>query len=335
MVLSRERRRGGFVLLVSLLAFLVFHNEDASVPPVTPSSPKSKGTGRRWLLNSVGATMGSTSGMQVQPAQAGLFDVFDVPAPPDVAKPPADAQVLPSGLVTKMLLRPSCALSVSQKLDSPDCIRPLSYDKVTIDYTGWTSAGKMFDTSRLERKSVRVNSVMKGWEEGLQLMSPGEKRRFWIPANLAFTNSSDTAKPAGDLVFDIDLYSIARQPKPPADLVAIPADATRSESGLAFQVVKPGTGSRKPLATSNVTVLYNTWTSNGDLILSTSFGAPENFVVQDFALKGFSEALQLMVEGETRRLWIPPTLAFGDRSGRTDLPQGNLVSDVRLLNIND
>mmetsp|Transcript_56002 Transcript_56002/g.177451 ORF Transcript_56002/g.177451 Transcript_56002/m.177451 type:complete len:212 (-) Transcript_56002:262-897(-) len=50
---------------------------------------------------------------------------------------------------------------------------------------------------------------MPGWTEALQLMVPGEKRRFWIPSQLAYGNAPPPA-PQGDLVFDIELLSFER-----------------------------------------------------------------------------------------------------------------------------
>jgi FKBP-type peptidyl-prolyl cis-trans isomerase len=47
--------------------------------------------------------------------------------------------------------------------------------------------------------------VIKGWTEGLQLMVVGEKRRFWIPADLAY---GENGRVPGMLVFDVELFEI-------------------------------------------------------------------------------------------------------------------------------
>lgn len=340
----RSFRRPGFSLIaVSSLATLLFHSIirlDGFVPPVKEGGAIENGVqSRRQLLSTVG-TVGAGSLLEGTSASAssmfGLdISFLDPPAPADVAKPPADAEVLPSGLITKLILRPSCALSVSQSLKSDKCEKALPYDKVRIDYTGWTPNGKMFDSSRLEKRVVRVNSVMPGWTEGLQLMSPGETRRFWIPAELAFgSNSTDSSKPAGPLVFDIELFSIERQPKPPAELNGAPTDVSTTESGLAYKRLKPGTSDRSPVPESNVTAFYNGWSSNGDLILSTSFGAQATFLVKDIPIPGLLEGIQLMKEGETTRFWVPERIAFGDRAGKGGLPAGTLVFDIKLEGVN-
>ncbi|CAE7200645.1 FKBP9 [Symbiodinium sp. KB8] len=289
---------------------------------------------RRWFFNAA-ASAGVAENL---PAYAQGIDLgfLDPKAPKDVAVAPGDAEVTSSGLKSKLLLRPTCALSKSIPLTNPNCERPQPWDKVLIDYTGWTPAGKMIDSSRNEKRLVRVNSVMPGWTEGLQMMAPGESRRFWIPPELAFgKNESATSKPIGPLVFDVELYSIERQPKPPAELTAAPQDAVSTPSGLAYKKLKPGTGSRSPGLDSNVTALYNGWSSNGDLVLSTSFGAQDTFFIKEVPVEGLKEALQLLVEGETRRFWIPGKLAFGERAEESrGLPPGVLVFDVRLLSIN-
>jgi peptidylprolyl isomerase len=78
---------------------------------------------------------------------------------------------------------------------------------VTVHYSGWTTDGKLFDSSyaRHEPATIRLNRVVPGWTEGLQLMVEGEKRRFWIPEALAYAGNGPIS---GDLVFDIELIKI-------------------------------------------------------------------------------------------------------------------------------
>ena len=74
-------------------------------------------------------------------------------------------------------------------------------------YTGWTTDGKMFDSSvmRGQPATFPLNRVIPGWTEGLQLMVVGEKRRFWIPEKLAYQGKEGA--PKGMLVFDVELLS--------------------------------------------------------------------------------------------------------------------------------
>ncbi len=118
-------------------------------------------------------------------------------APKDVAAPPADAKKTASGLATKVLT----AAKADAKKPGPTSV-------VTVHYTGWTTDGKAFDSSvsRGAPATFPLNRVIAGWTEGLQLMSVGEERRLWIPENLAYKGSP--GKPAGMLVFDVELLSI-------------------------------------------------------------------------------------------------------------------------------
>jgi peptidylprolyl isomerase len=121
-----------------------------------------------------------------------------IPPPSDVAAPPADAARTASGLASKVL-----------KVGTSN-VRPGPTSTVRVNYTGWTTDGKMFDSSvaRGEPAEFALNAVIPGWTEGLQLMVVGEKRRFWIPGNLAYDNSPRPDAPKGMLVFDIELLDV-------------------------------------------------------------------------------------------------------------------------------
>ncbi len=240
------------------------------------------------------------------------------PAPPDVAAPPADAEVTASGLASKVL-EPGTG-----------SVHPAAADTVEVHYTGWTTDGKMFDSShnRGKTSSFPLNRVIKGWTEGVQLMVEGEKRRFWIPEELAYGGRE--GKPQGMLVFDIELIGILAAPRAPADVAAPPADAEVTKSGLASKVLAAGSGERHPKASSRVTVHYSGWTTDGKMFDSSVVrGKPATFPLSG-VIKGWTEGVQLMVEGEKRRFWIPEKLAY---KGRPGAPQGMLVFDIELLEI--
>lgn len=79
---------------------------------------------------------------------------------------------------------------------------------MTVNYTGWSTDGKMFDSSitRGEPLTISLDQVISGWTEGVQMMVEGEKCRFWIPEALAYKGRPGA--PAGMLVFDIELIRI-------------------------------------------------------------------------------------------------------------------------------
>ena len=116
----------------------------------------------------------------------------------------------------------------------------------------------------------------------------------------------------------------------PADVAAPPDDAMVTESGLAYRVLEPGHGDVHPTSTSHVTVHYTGWTTDGERFdSSVERGEPATFPL-DMVIPGWTEGVQLMVEGETTRLWIPEDLAYGGQPGR---PAGMLVFDVELIDI--
>jgi FKBP-type peptidyl-prolyl cis-trans isomerase len=116
----------------------------------------------------------------------------------------------------------------------------------------------------------------------------------------------------------------------PDDVAAPPSSAQTTPSGLAYRVLRPGTGTEHPSRTSTVTVHYSGWTTDGELFdSSVRRGKPSTFRL-DKVIPGWTEGLGLMVVGEQRRLWIPEGLAYKGQAGR---PQGMLVFDVELLEI--
>jgi peptidylprolyl isomerase len=115
----------------------------------------------------------------------------------------------------------------------------------------------------------------------------------------------------------------------PPDVAAPPTDAMRTATGIASKVLKPGTGTRHPRPNSRVLVHYTGWTTDGKMFdSSVKRGDPIAFGL-DGVIPGWTEGVQMMVEGEKRRFWIPAKLAYEGRSG----PQGMLVFDVELLRI--
>ena len=264
------------------------------------------------------SAMSTTAAAAPAPTPSGL------PAPPDVAAAPADATKTASGLASRVL-------TPGTGKDHPG-----PTDKVKVHYTGWTKAGQMFDSSvtRGEPTSFPLNGVIPGWTEGVQLMVVGEKRRFWIPAALAYGDHPRMGQPAGDLVFDVELIDITAAPKPPAvpeDVKAAPPSAKKTASGLAYRVLTPGTGTTHPTAASNVVVNYSGWTPDGKMFdSSVTRGQPARFGLGG-VIKGWTEGVQLMTKGQKMRFWIPASLAYGDKPARPGAPAGPLVFDIELV----
>ena len=246
--------------------------------------------------------------------------------PADVAATPADAAKTASGLASKVLQA------------GKGEVHPAAADTVTVHYSGWTTDGKMFDSSvqRGQPTSFPLNGVIKGWTEGLQLMVEGEKRRFWLPAELGYGENPGGGRPGGLLVFDVELISIKKAPeapKPPADVAAAPADAEKTASGLATKVITKGTGDTHPKDGDIPKLNLSLWSSDGTLLQSTSqSGAPADISLDQLGIGGLAEGIKLMVPGERRQLWIPAKLAFGD-SPPPGAPTGALVVEAELISI--
>jgi len=119
----------------------------------------------------------------------------------------------------------------------------------------------------------------------------------------------------------------------PKDVAAPPANAQRSESGLAWVVLKPGTGTEKPNPDDKVTVHYTGWSADGTMFDSSEVrGRPTTFSLSR-VIAGWTEGVGLMTKGERRRFWIPANLAYGDKPVRPGMPSGQLTFDVELLDI--
>ena len=93
--------------------------------------------------------------------------------------------------------------------------KPFETSKVKVHYHGTLIDGTVFDSSvdRKEPAEFFVNRVIKGWTEGLQLMSVGSKYKFFIPQELAygaFPREGGPIKPFMPLIFEVELLEITK-----------------------------------------------------------------------------------------------------------------------------
>ncbi len=90
--------------------------------------------------------------------------------------------------------------------------RPTASDEVNVHYHGMLIDGSVFDSSvdRGEPVSFRLNAVIPGWTEGLQLMQVGDKYRFVIPSELAYgpQGAGGVIGPNATLIFEVELLGI-------------------------------------------------------------------------------------------------------------------------------
>ena len=90
--------------------------------------------------------------------------------------------------------------------------KPLATDKVKVHYKGTLLDGTVFDSSydRGEPITFPLNGVIKGWTEGLQLMSEGSKHILYIPSDLGYGDrgAGGQIKPGATLIFEVELLEV-------------------------------------------------------------------------------------------------------------------------------
>ena len=93
--------------------------------------------------------------------------------------------------------------------------KPKATDTVVCHYEGTFADGSVFDSSykRGEPAEFGLNQVIKGWTEGLQLMSEGSKYRLFIPSELAYgeKGAGEDILPNSTLIFDVELIKVEKQ----------------------------------------------------------------------------------------------------------------------------
>lgn len=213
---------------------------------------------------------------------------------------------------------------------------PGAGDLCLVHYTGWLVDGTKFDSSRDrgEPASFLANQVIKGWTEGLQLMTPGARCKFVIPGDLAYGPQGRPPKiPANaTLVFDVELIKVTPMPKlRPAKGEGV----QKLDSGVTFEVVQVGTGPQVA-EKDGLAFRYAIWKPDGELfdcserrndhrIAGTAASLPFPFL-KDLAL-------QCKV-GQILRVEVPQKLfpnAAGDTVWEIELTGISKVPEFRKL----
>jgi FKBP-type peptidyl-prolyl cis-trans isomerase len=245
-------------------------------------------------------------------------------------------------------------------------VSPVASDKVEVHYHGTLIDGQIFDSSVDRKKTATfgLSQVISGWTEGLQYMKVGDKFRFFIPYNLAYGEQArgSIIKGFSTLIFDVELFKIlppegtasptASAPANTKDAAAICADnkalgnaflmenkkrqgVTTTASGLQYEVIKRGTGTVSPKANDKVEVHYHGTLLDGYVFdSSVKRGETITFGLNQ-VIKGWTEGLQLMKEGDKFKFFIPAELAYGNSSPGAGIPPGaTLTFEVELFKVN-
>jgi len=229
-----------------------------------------------------------------------------------------------------------------------DGASPVPTDMVRVHYEGRTADGEQFDSSydRGSPSMFRLNQVIPGWTQGLQLMSEGDTYLFYIPNALAYGNSNrgDVIKAGDDLVFQVELVEVM-EPKS-ADAEAwekytpwnsdLP-EVQKTESGLQYVVLESGDASgASPVNGQMVAVYYEGRLAENGEMFDSAFqrGQPELFP-SDRLIPGWVEALAMMKPGDRWLMYIPSDIAYGAQGtpGGPIPPNADLMFEVELLDV--
>jgi FKBP-type peptidyl-prolyl cis-trans isomerase len=253
-----------------------------------------------------------------------LIEIEAAPPPPDnLEAPPADAKKTASGIPYQELA-PGTGLE-----------RPRAWDQVSVHYSAWDTKGKMLQSTHTRHRPQVVNLMRASpaWADVLTNMVVGQKVRAWLPAS-KLTNLPSVPKDS-TVVYEFELAEVKKQKDPPPvpkDVAAPPKDAKKTAKGVFYKVLEPGTGKVRPKVDQIVRVHYTGWTTDGRMFDSSVVrDSPTRFPLNN-VIAGWTDGMQTMVVGETKRFWIPEELAYKGREGS---PAGMLVFDVELLEITD
>lgn len=226
-----------------------------------------------------------------------------------------------------------------------DGASPEAADLVVVHYVGTLTNGEEFDSSRARGvpATFPLNQVIPGWTEGVQLMSEGDKFRFFIPPDLAYGERGTPGGPIGPnepLIFDVELLKVQN---PARNLEKSQAFLTENakkdgvsvtESGLQYEVIEEGEeDGASPAAQDTVQVHYEGTLIDGQVFDSSyQRGEPAAFPLNR-VIPGWTEGVQLMSVGDKYRFFIPPDLAYGTRGTPSIGPNEALIFEVELLNV--
>ena len=228
-----------------------------------------------------------------------------------------------------------------------DGATPVSTDLVVVHYVGTLKDGIEFDSSRARGAAAQfpLNQVIPGWTEGMQLMSEGDRFRFFVPPALAYGENGTMGGPIGPneaLIFDVELIKVQNAETNLKTANAYLSENAKkdgvkiTESGLQYQVITEGPSDGKSPAASDVVKVHYAGTLLNGTEFDSSYarGEPIEFPLNR-VIPGWTEGVQLMSEGDKYRFFIPPALGYGERGtpGGPIGPNEALVFEVELIEV--
>lgn len=122
-------------------------------------------------------------------------------------------------------------------------------------------------------------------------------------------------------------------PNAPPDVAAPAPGASFIAAGVATKLLVPGRGSLHPSVNDCVRVRYSSWQRDGSLHAATRLDEPPETQCLQSALPGLVPALELMVEGEQRRVWLPGALGYAARDPEKTASHQDLTFDLTLVEV--
>ncbi len=208
---------------------------------------------------------------------------------------------------------------------------PFTDDDVTIHYEGRLENGVLFANTRggdPYKFTFGKGGVIAGLEEGLRTMRVGGTRRLIIPPHLGYGDegNSQYGIPANaTLIYDVELVDVATM-----NWVTTPSGLMYADVNVAYGPT-PEPGQR-------CFVHYTGWLQDGtqfDTSRDNYLSEPFSFILgQGQVIAGWDEGVATMTVGSTRRLVIPPGLAYGASGSPPNIPpNATLTFEVELLDI--
>ena len=188
---------------------------------------------------------------------------------------------------------------------------PKPDDMVEVHYTGWLTDGTKFDSSRDRGQPTQfvLKQVVKGWTEGLQLMTPGSRFKFIIPPALGYGEQDQgVIPPNSTLVFDVELIKVISMPTCP------PAKKEQQKdlpSGAKWELLKEGTGAT-PAEGDSVAFRFALFRESAELLQCTEQNGQKIGGTKDTLPFAFMKELStLMKVGDVVRVEVPEGVVQG------------------------
>ncbi len=212
--------------------------------------------------------------------------------------------------------------------------------EVEVHYTGYLTDGTVFDTSVPRKRpftfELGAGRVIKGWDEGVEGMKVGGKRKLVIPAALGYgERRAGKIPPNSTLIFTIELLSFTPPLPPPQPLTAFegkPLATKKLDKGLVVADYKLGEGAEAK-AGDTVSVHYRGTLKDGTEF-DSSLARPRPLVFplgQGRVIKGWDTGIAGMKVGGLRKLIIPAELAYGERARGKIPANADLTFTVELM----